>query len=904
MEEQIQNVRNKLIDKGLIGLMIFIFPALIISVSRIIEIGWNWIYFLHFILAFAAILIYIYRSILSVEIKTHCICTLFLILCFTSSLKFGISAGGSSYLVPITLSTLIFGKRTGFVYFIISITGLYLITVIQSFKIIQTDIDFNVYNHNLTTWLNLIFTLTFIMLIVIYSIGQFYKLFTQNIKELLEKSIEQEISQQELKKSDELLKEQNEELTALNKEYRNAKEKAQENEKYIRLIANNLDNCMIYQVVILDENQRRFTYISDTISKFFGCTAEEAIANADLIYGRIHHEDIARVQKEEIQALNKMSVFKTEMRSIGPNGNTRWVQLISSPRLYNGLIYWDGIEIDITQQKIAEREREELLVQVITARDEEFKAKELLNSIMERVSDGIVAFDADFNYNYVNTHGGDLLSRKPDDLTGKNYWIEYPEARNTPFANAYVRAMETQQPIFFEDYYVHWDRWFVNRIYPSKEGITIFFSDITARKKAEAEIIAAKEKAEKNEKVLLIKNEEYEALNEELKQTNEELNYAKEKAEESDSLKTAFLLNMSHEIRTPMNSINGFTQMLIKPDLSDEKRKKFSSIIINSSKQLQSIVDDILTISTLETKQEKIILEPVNLNFILSELHTIFKLQAESKQISLFAKPQLTDNQSEIFTDKTKTIQILSNLIGNAIKFTQNGFVEFGYELIAEKHGRESLQSIQFYVKDSGIGINPEMQTQIFERFVQVETGYTRLFGGNGLGLSISKGFVELLGGRIWVESEPENGSSFYFTIPYNPCLKLDNTISTTKNAQLKTVLVAEDEENNYLFIEELLIDMNLRLIHAKNGQETVEICKSNPNIDLILMDIKMPIMDGNVAAKKIKEFRPDLKIIAQSAYTFEQYREKYHENVFDDYTEKPINEIELKQKVMKYFDK
>jgi len=428
------------------------------------------------------------------------------------------------------------------------------------------------------------------------------------------------------------------------------------------------------------------------------------------------------------------------------------------------------------------------------------------------------------------------------------------------------------------------------------------FQDITERKKTEQEIINAKDIAEENQKILLAKNDEYEALNEELRQTNEELFYAKEKAEESDRLKSSFLLNMSHEVRTPMNSINGFSKLLASPNLSDEKRKNFTSFIINSSKQLQSIVDDILTISALETKQEIVRNETVSINSMLAELIAIFKIQAHNKQISLFVKPQLTDKQSEIYIDKAKLKQIFTNLIGNAIKFTHRGLVEFGYRIL-ETHGHASLPELQFYVKDTGIGIKPEMHSLIFDRFVQVETGTTRQYGGNGLGLTISKGFVELLGGKIWVESEFDKGSTFYFNMPYNPVNVSDKPlVQTIKNNHLKTILIAEDETYNYFFIEELLTP-NFTLIRTKDGKETVEICKSNPNIDLVLMDIKMPIMDGNAAAKEIKEFRPELIIIAQSAYTLEQYKDKYRDNIFDDYIAKPINIAELKQKVSKYFD-
>ena len=379
----------------------------------------------------------------------------------------------------------------------------------------------------------------------------------------------------------------------------------------------------------------------------------------------------------------------------------------------------------------------------------------------------------------------------------------------------------------------------------------------------------------------------------ERKQVEEELIKAKEKAEESDRLKTAFLQNMSHEIRTPLNAISGFSGMLNKPELSEEKRKSFVSIIQNSSKQLISIVSDILTISSLETKQEKTNIDKVGINNIIVELLAIFKLQALNQNISLYAKQQLSNKQSEIYTDKTKITQILTNLLTNALKFTHEGFIEFGYNL--------KENELEFYVKDSGIGIKSEYHEKIFERFRQADKSINKLYGGTGLGLAISKAFAELLGGKIWVQSELEKGSTFYFTIPYKPVNEIDKT--TTPNKQIenfRTILVAEDEEYNFLFIEELLIDLDLKLIHGKDGKETIEISKTNPNIDLILMDIKMPIMTGHEAAKIIKELKPDLPIVAQSAYALEHERAKY-EGIFDDYLTKPIEEDDLKQMVLKY---
>jgi PAS domain S-box-containing protein len=374
-----------------------------------------------------------------------------------------------------------------------------------------------------------------------------------------------------------------------------------------------------------------------------------------------------------------------------------------------------------------------------------------------------------------------------------------------------------------------------------------------------------------------------------------ELVIAKEKAEESNRLKSAFLQNMSHEIRTPMNAIIGFSEFLGDEGLTEDDRNSYVKIIQNSCHQLLGIVTDILTISAIDTNQEKVNIQKTSVNSIIVELLSIFKKQATNKNISLFAKQLLRENQSEIYTDKTKVTQILSNLISNALKFTYEGFVEFGYNL-KEFDGNSYLQ---FYVKDTGIGIRSEHHQEIFERFRQADDTVRREHGGTGLGLSISRGFVQLLGGDIWVESELGKGSTFYFTVPYNPIVKKDTKDEAEKiDKNLRTIVVAEDEEYNYLFIEISLRDLNVKLIHTRNGKETVDFCRSNKNIDLILMDIKMPIMDGHEAAKQIKSFNPDIPIIAQSAYALEHEIEKYG-GIFDDYLTKPLTK-EMLQKAIK----
>jgi signal transduction histidine kinase/ActR/RegA family two-component response regulator len=397
-----------------------------------------------------------------------------------------------------------------------------------------------------------------------------------------------------------------------------------------------------------------------------------------------------------------------------------------------------------------------------------------------------------------------------------------------------------------------------------------------------------------------------ENLEKEVEKRTREIQNALERAEESDRLKTAFLHNMSHEIRTPMNAIIGFSKMLEKRELSVEKRKSFITIILNSCNQLLSIVTDILTISSINTRQEKLNIEEFCINDMMVDLLAIFKMPAYNQNVSLFAKQGLNDSQSKIYTDKTKITQILTNLISNALKFTHEGFVEFGYELISDPVGCLSSRTIRFYVKDSGIGIEPGQQEKIFEHFRQADFSMNRKYGGTGLGLSISKGFIDLLGGKIWVESVAGKGSTFYFTIPFEPVNEYDDTgfDKFSMEKDVKRVLVVEDDEYNYLLIEELLIQMGLSIIHSNDGYESIELCRQNPNISLVLMDIKLPKLDGHSAAKQIKEFHPNLPIIAQTAYALEDEISKFSGTVFDDYMTKPINEDEFREKVMKYLDK
>ncbi|WP_372793614.1 PAS domain S-box protein [Lutibacter sp.] len=373
------------------------------------------------------------------------------------------------------------------------------------------------------------------------------------------------------------------------------------------------------------------------------------------------------------------------------------------------------------------------------------------------------------------------------------------------------------------------------------------------------------------------------------------LNKAKEKAEESDRLKTEFLNNMSHEIRTPMNGILGFSEMLNDPDIDSQKRNNFVKIIQNSGKQLMHIIDDILEISSLGTKQVKVEEEEVCINDVMLELFSIFDIKAKENKTPLYLKKALSDEESTIISDRSKLNKILSNLLENALKFTNNGFIEFGYYL------KNSNTQLEIYVKDTGIGIKPEKQELIFERFAQAEKELTKKVGGLGLGLSIAKENTELLGGKISVKSEMMEGATFFVNLPFNPIYTL---IETEENNNKYTILIAEDEEVNYIYLETILKDimkLNCDILHAKNGREAIDICQNNSTINIVLMDLKMPVLNGFLAVKKIREFRPNLPIIAQTAYSTIEDREEAINIGCNDFISKPIGKDVLMNVINNY---
>ena len=386
------------------------------------------------------------------------------------------------------------------------------------------------------------------------------------------------------------------------------------------------------------------------------------------------------------------------------------------------------------------------------------------------------------------------------------------------------------------------------------------------------------------------------------KKMDDELIEALKKAKESDRLKTAFLQNMSHEIRTPMNGILGFTALLKEPDLNIDEQHEYLRIIEKSGERMLNTINDLMDISKVEAGQMDVANSEIKINRQLDYLQSFFRSEAEKKGLKLYCEKDLPNVEATLFSDKEKLFAILTNLIKNAIKYTEKGSITFGYI--------KKEQSFEFFVKDTGIGISKKKLKSIFDRFVQVHQDLTSKYEGTGLGLSITKAYVELLGGKIGVKSEYGKGSVFYFEIPVNdndktgakPEIKpIEKRETQNKKRQIK-ILIAEDDNTIRTYLSIAVRKISNDIIFTSNGIETVEVCRDNPDVDLILMDIKMPGMNGYEATKKIREFNSSVIIVAQTAFDYESEKDKIKAAGCNDYISKPVSRDALIKLIEKYF--
>ena len=409
---------------------------------------------------------------------------------------------------------------------------------------------------------------------------------------------------------------------------------------------------------------------------------------------------------------------------------------------------------------------------------------------------------------------------------------------------------------------------------------------------------------------LVFKNDILEYLNAQtceletqVKERTKELEAAMAKAQESDRLKTAFLANLSHEIRTPLNGILGFSEFLSKPGLPDFKVKSYGEIINQSSRQLFAIIDSVLLMSQLDTGQITIQEKQIDIDHFFADLFAFYKPLTDNKSIEL--KLSLDSNNSpSILFDEFRVRQVMDNLVNNAIRNTSEGIIEIGYAIESE--------FIRFFVRDTGIGIKRELHSKIFERFQQAEVDYLKNFTGIGLGLSICKSLVELMGGKIGLQSKYHTGSDFYFTVPYKTKTSAANSekpdSSAIGKAGGKGILIVDDEPINLILLETMLTDYDelkhqskIKIYKACNGKEALRLCEQHQIIDIVLMDIKMPLMNGIEATKLIKKSRPEVKIIAQTAYNSEENKNEVFGAGCDDFITKPIKKEVLFQIIGKY---
>jgi len=520
----------------------------------------------------------------------------------------------------------------------------------------------------------------------------------------------------------------------------------------------------------------------------------------------------------------------------------------------------------------------------ITARKQAEEMLKKVTAAIENSKVSVVITNSNGNIEYANPYFTQLSGYTPVEYIGKNPRVLKSGYHTTAFYSEFwntIKSGKTWEGEFYnrkKDGTYYWENAIISPVLNDQNKITHYVAiktDITLAK-----------------------------------QMIEELKTAKMKAEENERLKSAFLANMSHEIRTPMNGILGFAGLLKEPKLTGEEQQEYIGIIEKSGARMLNIINDVIAISKVESGQMKTSLSETNVNEQIEYIYNFFKHEVEQKGMKLFIKNGLSAKESIIKTDKEKIYAILTNLVKNAIKFSDTGTIELGYIRRDKADGRDNADSrdkaclvstLEFYVRDNGVGIPANRMEAIFDRFVQADISDKRAFQGAGLGLSISKAYVEMLGGEIWVESEEGKGSTFYFTLPCNGELELKNvakdlpTDNITENqAKNLKILIAEDDEISGLLIAMAVRIFGQNVLKAITGVEAVEVCQKNPDLDLVLMDIKMPEMDGYEATRQIRKFNHDVIIIAQTAYALAGDREKAMEAGCNDYIAKPFGQASL----------
>lgn len=624
--------------------------------------------------------------------------------------------------------------------------------------------------------------------------------------------------------------------------------RVKENErKYVDLVENSLEGIYVIK-------DKKVVYCNNHFAEIFGFAQAKEMIGVK-IESLIHPDDFPLVkEKIRLREEGKAKSAHYEFRGTKIDGTPIILETLGGTSIYNEQTVIQGVMRDVTDKKASE------------------DMIRKLSRAVEQSPVTIVITDIKGDIEYVNPKFIESSGFTSEEVIGKNANIvksgytsdnEYKNLWRTITSGKVWRGEFLNKKKNGEYF---WELASISPIKNKKGEITHFIGfkeDITERKEMEKEVIKAKERAE-----------------------------------ESDKLKTSFLANMSHEIRTPMNAIMGFSSLLSDDSLTSEERVEFVDLINSNSKNLLTLIDDIIDIAKIEAGQLKILKKDFNINEVLKEICMTYqkvKSKESKEHLELLFDVENSSDLDLIHTDAHRLRQVIANLVGNAIKYTISGSIKFGYKLISDINSDQSEQKIQFFVKDTGIGIPPEKIKVIFERFRQADDSHTRIFGGTGLGLAISQNIAKLLGGDIQVVSKVDKGSVFYLTIPYEKPKKVkqESFKSIEKKQQLdwsnKTVLIAEDVDSNYHLISTLLKRTKINMIWAKNGQKAIEEYDKSDKIDIILMDMQMPVLNGYEATRSIKSLNSEIPIIAVTAFALEGDKEKIMDAGCDDYISKPI---------------
>ncbi|HUX53276.1 MAG TPA: PAS domain S-box protein [Williamwhitmania sp.] len=629
----------------------------------------------------------------------------------------------------------------------------------------------------------------------------------------------------------------------------------------------------------------KIIFINDSGLNFLRASSPDQVLGRSVL--DFVHPDSHELSKERIRIVSQEHKLAplVETKFVRLDGNIADVEVVTIPTIYDGKPALATIVHDVTTRK----QNQEQIV--------------MLTKGIEQSPVSLIITDTNGVIEYVNPHfckvsgwsAKEAVGQKPSILkSGDKTSADYRLLWETITAGNDWQGEFYNQRKNGEGF---WEFASISPIKNSKGLITHFIAvkeDITERKHTELML------KEKNEEILS-QNEEYQEVNERLIQTIKELNIAKEHAEESDRLKSAFLSNMSHEIRTPMNAIMGFSKMLCEPEVGNDSRIEYAGILNNSCVRLLNTVNDVLDISKIQAGQMEIHATKFTIEKVFKELQALHIGNFNRKGISFNYEIEPRLRSTVIDTDEQKVYQILNNLLSNAFKYTEKGSVYLNCKV--------NDAWLELSVTDTGIGISKENQELIFDRFTQENMDFSREQEGTGLGLAISRGLAELLGGSIMISSQKGKGSTFTLWLPFKETqekkwssLGKDSIPTSLPESIHAYILIAEDDDFSYLLAEKILDPFpGIKILRAKTGKEAVTICRSNRSLSLIFMDIKMPEMDGLEAARRIRAFNPTIPIVALTAYALSDDREQALSAGCDDYIAKPYASKIMIQTIIKF---